>query len=136
MPNHFGRFRVINDTPAGADARVIRKATFKIGSPQVLHTVVGFGTQFPEVPEQYFAELGLDEGIAQADKVIVDIEIYEQVNPANVETITNWELDVASAVLLQSVDIKILHKAAPPNYRARATVAGDNYAFKEETKNF
>jgi len=136
MPSHFGRFRVINDTPAGADARVIRKATFKIGSPQVLHTVVGFGTQFPEVPEQYFAELALDPGMAQSDKVTVDIEIYEQANPANVETISNWVLDVAQAVLLQSVDIKVLHRATAPNYRARATAAGDNYAFKEETQNF
>ncbi len=137
MPSHFGRFRVLNDTPEDNNRRVVKQATFKIGTPEVLHTVVGFGTQFPELPEQYYAELGLEQGMAQADSVKVDLELYDPANPLSAPlTITDWELKVADAVLLTSVDIKVLFRSSGPEYRARATVAGDNYAFEEPVATF
>lgn len=87
-------------------------------------------------PEQYYAELSLDEGVTQGDEIFVDLEIAAHDGSGALD-ITNWKLEVDPAVLISGVDIKILHRPASPNdYRGRATTAGDNYAFKEENEDF
>ncbi len=130
MPSNFSRFRLLNDTPDDANGRKVTSATIKTGTPEVLYTVVGFGTQFSELPPQYYAELDLPEGAVQSDKVRVTLVLTDAAG-GKID-ITDWKIEVAPAVLLRSVDVKIFFKAAN-DYRARATAAGANYAFVEPT---
>jgi len=141
MPSYFGRFRLLNDTPEDdtdptkGTPHVVTSLTFKIGTPEVLYTVVGYGTPFLSVPPQYYAELDLPEGTAMGDKVTVDMTVTDPANPASPPlTVTDWVIDIDSAVLLRSVDIKLLYRANGTVYRVRATAAGANYAFKEPTE--
>ena len=123
---HFGRFRLINDTPEPNPSTVVH-STYSLPTHPV-QTAVGPGTAFPLLPRTFYVD-SEPEG-EHGD--LNGVKVSASVTLDNGQSVQFNNLEVAPNDPLWSLTIRVFREGG--NQKAQALVTAWSYKFHETNK--